>query len=74
MRTVISLLLEEYIEEDDGNVTDAVAIDYESWLKVILSDMNINPEQDVDSLDEVLSDDDEYEIADRIARWKEMAW
>ena len=74
MRTVISILLEEYMEEDDCGVTDAVVSDYEKWLMKILSDMDINAYQDVDSLDDVLSDDDEYEISDRIERWKEIAW
>lgn len=74
MKTVISLLLEEYIEEDDSGVTDAVAADYENWLREILSDMDINTEQDVNTLDDVLNDDEVYEISVRIDRLKEIAW
>lgn len=74
MKTVISLLLEEYMEEDDGRITDAVAADYENWLREILSDMDINAEQDVNTLDDVLNDDEVYEISDRIERLKGIAW
>lgn len=55
--TIISMVLSDYLDRYEGNVTDAVVADCERELRENLEYFDINPEADADTLT-----DDEAEI------------
>lgn len=55
--TIISMVLSDYLDRYDGNVSDEVAADCERELRENLEYFDINPEADADTLT-----DDEAEI------------